>query len=234
MKYYFTIRADVKESKQNKKYKDLEKIAENVNKDLSLICKDTNTTLIKMTVRAGDELFSIYKCPNIALEALQLLLINAKKYKIPLYIGCGIGTLENISENENLVNGDSIWRATTALDKIKIGIPKYNEKLSGDLSLKIYFNDDNNINKIYQTLIFLLSEKVLKRTDLQNNAVLLLKKNNSKEYHELYDLLAGSINTSTKIDDKRIKYTKYLQRAEYHIVNDLMEIIINKIKKEDF
>jgi|LSQX01.3.fsa_nt_gb hypothetical protein len=224
---FFTIRADVKLSKQNKKYRDLQKITKDVNDELFLIYKNNQATLIEMTVRAGDELFSIYRSLDAALDAFQLLLISAKKYKVPLSIGCGFGRLDDESDNANLVNGVSIWRATEALEKVKRGLPKYNEKLEGNIGLKIDFSNDKNINKLHQILFFLLSEKVLKRTKQQNKAVLLFKQHPQKEYHELYDLLTNyEDNTSTK-DEKRIKYSKFLQRAEYHIVNDLIDLIKN-------
>ena len=156
---FFTIRADVKLSKQNKKYRDLQKITKDVNDELFLIYKNNQATLIEMTVRAGDELFSIYRSLDAALDAFQLLLISAKKYKVPLSIGCGFGRLDDESDNANLVNGVSIWRATEALEKVKRGLPKYNEKLEGNIGLKIDFSNDKNINKLHQILFFYCRKK---------------------------------------------------------------------------
>lgn len=235
MQKFFTIRADVRGSTKNKKYRELQKVVSDVNSELSLMFNDAKLTLIEMTVRAGDELFAIYRSEDVALEALQLLLVAAKTYKVPLYIGCGNGELEDESEDENLVNGVSIWRATKALENVSKGKPKYNEKLISNIVLKVYLTDDDKINMTYQTLFYLLSEKVLKRTSQQNKAVILLKKYPKKEYNVLFNLLTDQVveDDSGSKEDKKNKFNKYLQRAEYHIVNDLTEVIKNNIKGVD-
>lgn len=235
MQKFFTIRADVKQSTINKKYRDLKKIVSNVNDDLSIMFKNDRSTLIELTVRKGDELFAIYGSQDIAFEALQLILVAARTYKVPLYVGCGYGEIEDISDDENLVNGVSIWRATNALNDVSAGRPKYNEKFVGDIVLKIMVTENNKINDKYQTLLYLLAEKVLKRTPQQNKAVMLLKKYPQKEYDSLYNLLEGlaAEEDSSAKEDKKIKFIKYLQRADYLIVNDLVEVIIKNIEKED-
>lgn len=235
MEMFFTIRADVQESTINKKYRDLIQVVANINDDLATIFKNDSSTLIKLNIRKGDELFAIYRDLNIALEALQLLLTEAKAYKVPLYIGCGYGEIEDVSDDENLVNGLSIWRASEALKDIKRARPKYNEKLSDNILLKVIVSNDDDKNDKYQTLFYLLAEKVLKRTTQQNTAVKLLKKYPQKTLNELYNLLEGlnEEDNSKIIEDKKIKYIKYIQRADYYIVKDIVEIIKNDMNKEE-
>jgi len=89
MNYYYTIKADIHASTQNKKYQDLSKLVMHVNEDLDgEYSKDD--TLIKLMIRSGDELFGIYRDPKLFLEVYERLVTEAKTYKIPLYIGLGM------------------------------------------------------------------------------------------------------------------------------------------------
>lgn len=231
MNYYYTIKADIHASTQNKKYQDLSKLVMHVNEDLD-IQYPKDDTLIKLMIRSGDELFGIYKDSKLFLEVYQRLIAEAKIYKIPLYIGLGYGLIENVTRDEHLVNGPSIWRATKALESIGKGIGKYDEKLGSNIQVKVLFTDIEESNKVYQTLIYLLSEKILKRTKEQSIAVNLMKKYPNKRYSDLYDLIdPTNITYQDDAENKRIKFTKYLQRAEYHLVNDMVHVIAYNLER---
>lgn len=231
MNYYYTIKADIHASTQNKKYQDLSKLVMHVNEDLD-IRYPKDDTLIKLMIRSGDELFGIYKDSKLFLEVYQRLIAEAKTYKIPLYIGLGYGLIENVTRDEHLVNGPSIWQATKALESIGKGIGKYDEKLGSNIQVKVLFTDIEESNKVYQTLIYLFSEKILKRTKEQSIAVKLMKKYPNKSYSELYDLIdPKNISYQDDAENKRIKFTKYLQRAEYHLVNDMVHVIAYNLER---
>ena len=230
MQYYYTIRADVRGSSKSKKYQELSSIVEKVNTGLDSFF-NPKSTLISLMVRNGDELFGIYKDPNIFLEVYERLLTVVKFFKVPLYIGLGYGTLDKETNDEHLVNGPSIWMATEALESISKQIGKYDEKLNFNIRVKVMFKDTEQVNKIYQTLFYLFSEKILKRTYDQSRAVELIKKYPNKTYHELYDLINPKHNKEEDdTENKRIKFTKYLQRAEYHLVNDLVNLLLYNLK----
>lgn len=227
MKVYFTIKADIHQSKRNKKYRDLDVVIENINNCLYQLYDEETVTLIKMTQRSGDEIFAVYTDFLASLDALQILLIIAKDKNIPLNIGFGAGVLDEVNSDSNIINGESIWKATSAVEKLRNSLPKYNEKVKQNLAFKVIFFEDDYENKKFQTLLFLLFEKILNRTLLQNKAVWLFRNNPDMEYYRLFDLLHGEdqIFVSSKQEDKRIKFTKFLQRAEHQIVQDLVELI---------
>lgn len=227
MRVYFTIKADIHQSKRNKKYRDLDVVIENINNCLYQLYDEETVTLIKMTQRSGDEIFAVYTDFLASLDALQILLIIAKDKNIPLNIGFGAGALDEVNSDSNIINGESIWKATSAVEKLRNSLPKYNEKVKQNLAFKVIFFEDDYENKKFQTLLFLLFEKILNRTLLQNKAVWLVRNNPDMEYYRLFDLLHGEdqIFVSSKQEDKRIKFTKFLQRAEHQIVQDLVELI---------
>lgn len=227
MRVYFTIKADIHQSKRNKKYRDLDVVIENINNCLYQLYDEETVTLIKMTQRSGDEIFAVYTDFLASLDALQILLIIAKDKNIPLNIGFGAGVLDEVNSDSNIINGESIWKATSAVEKLRNSLPKYNEKVKQNLAFKVIFFEDDYENKKFQTLLFLLFEKILNRTLLQNKAVWLVRNNPDMEYYRLFDLLHGEdqIFVSSKQEDKRIKFTKFLQRAEHQIVQDLVELI---------
>ncbi|VEU81078.1 Uncharacterised protein [Haploplasma axanthum] len=233
---YFTIRADIKNSSKNKKYEELNDLVGKTNQTLSKIINN-NKAIISFKVRFGDEIFAVYDNLHDGIEAYQILLYHALSMEIPLYIGCGYGTLEKITNDEHLINGESIWFATDAIESIKDILGKYNEKLNIKTDVRIKFNisSDNKKNRNVQNIFYVISDKIAKRTEQQHRAVNLIKENKQLENYQLYDILEGNINyqnTDKEKEEKRIKFTKYLQRAEYYFVNDLIKTLIYLIKGE--
>jgi len=89
---YYTVRADIKDSSKNLKYKEignlLKYVDTNLNKELS------NDTLINLVQRGGDEIFGVFKSAKALLLNYALLISAAKIYHVPLYIGIGVGHLD--------------------------------------------------------------------------------------------------------------------------------------------
>jgi len=226
MKIYYTIRADVISSTKNKKDQELFKIIDHIKANKHLI-NDKNI-LVQLTKRSGDEIFGVYSDAFDFVMTYTLLIQAAKIYKVPLSVGLGKGTLESISSHEEEVNGESIWLSTEALELVKKHI-KYDERINKNLSVKIVTNQENN--KAIQTILYILSEKLSKRTVDQIEAVRLVTKYPDKQYYELYNMLENTIDDQSDIDNKRIKFTKYLSRAEHLIINDLIKLLVGILKE---
>lgn len=128
----------------------------------------------------------------------------------------------------NVVNGPSIWQATKALESLKRS-SNYNEKVATSLNVKINFVE--NTTTASQTLLFILSEKIFKRTNEQIEAVRLLNQYPNEAFDKLYDMLPQQSKEESK-QDKANKFTKYLQRAEHLLVNDIIEILAKMITEK--
>lgn len=227
-KLILSIKADVIDSRKNNKSKELPKLIDKINN------KYENILVTKFILRSGDELFGNIKLEynnfeNSLWEAYEVyksIYYISEEYKIPLYIGIGIGEIDNKNlEDANLVNGQAIWYATDAIEEIKNTNMKkeiFKEINKNKFRYNIKISNDENINDIALSYLYFIFSKILNRSEKQRMAI------KSKEINKNYtnDDHYRSILTEKELEDYNVftsgnNFSSLLKRGEYLLVKEL-------------
>lgn len=228
----FTIRADIKKSRTNLKYNKLEKLITKINEVQN--SEHRLESIIDLQVRNGDEIFGVYKNPELFMDILKKLIVESKNLNIPLYVGIGVGNIDENIKDSNLINGSSIWYATEALKNAEIHNKRYDIMINKDLSFSIKMENES-IGNIIKTLLFTFFTILTKRTVEQIKSVDLYEKYPKTSKAKLYGMLTNKkiINATEKQISSSVRlFDKFLYRAQYNFVNDIIENIIFLIKED--
>ena len=222
---YISIRLDLKNSRKNSRYEDMNRFFYLIHKSIP-----QNTLVepvIQLQIRNGDELFGVYNNAKEATTAISAILNVSKKMNIPIYLGIGMGHLDQTdNRNAHEINGESIWMATTALNDAK------EFATSSQLVTCVFKSSkdalyDSVINLLFEYLI----EIVEKRTEQQQEAVMLFNAYPDKSYSELYEKLNIHGETTTDNENKRIYFTRYLSRSRNDKYNKILETITDTMNR---
>lgn len=213
-----SITADVMNSRQNGKEKQLEKITTHLNG------KFEDHLVTTFSIRSGDELFGILKDFKAGYQAFKELYTLSKVYNLPLYVGVGLGEIKNENlDNPNTVNGLAIWNSADALSLLKQNHSKTRAIQSLDKSFKFMFviGENNPNTMIVNYLVYFILEKIKKRTEKQAKAIAIMEENPDWNYEEVGARLG--YETENAISN----VSKLLNRAEHNIVKEAEQELIH-------
>lgn len=223
---YISIRLDLKHSREDSRYEDMNSFFSLIHKSISQNTLATNP-IIQLQVRNGDELFGVYDNAKEATIVISAILNASKKMNIPIYLGIGMGYLNQThNRNAHEINGESIWMATTALNDAK-------EFATSSQLITCVFksNKDNLYDSVINLLFEYLIEILEKRNEQQQEAVMLLDAYPDTSYSELYEKLTSHGTTTTDSEKKRIYFTRYLSRSRYDKYNKILETISDTMNR---
>lgn len=223
---YISIRLDLKNSRKNSRYEDMNRFFSLIHESIpkkSLAAEP----VIQLQIRNGDELFGVYNNAKEATNVISAILNVSKKMNIPIYLGIGMGHLNQThNRNAHEINGESIWMATTALNDAK----KF--ATSSQLVTCVFkSNKDNFYDSVINLLFEYLIEIVEKRTEQQQEAVMLYNACPDASYSELYEKLNTHGATKNDSEQKRIYFTRYLSRSRHDKYNKILETISDTMNR---
>lgn len=227
---YVTLKLDIKNSRENNKYEEMENFYFQINERLQK--KEIKKhSLINLQIRNGDELFAVYEDMVQFFEEVEEIVITAKEMKLKYYLGVGLGEITNFNHFINIdahtINGSSIWNASQALEKAK---KEGRDSRSNTYNLKTEFDE------IYDTsldLLFNLAfDNVEKRTPDQQKALDLKKRFPYKSESYLYRLLKPDANTQ-KTDNMRVNFSRFITRSDLDEYKKIVKCIIGISKDQE-
>lgn len=232
---YTTIRLDIKKSRKDNKFKQMKSFLEEIDNRLEKLnhkhLSDKQSSLIKLQIRNGDELFGIYSDMDYSFKVIEAIIVSAQKLKIYIYLGIGIGPIdmdENISkEDAHSVNGQSIWNATSALEEAK---------KSGSYGKKNTYKLITNFKKdVYNTTIKYLFSNALnnleKRTTDQQLAIDLKRMYPDAIDADLYLKLKPQASNN-KSETNRVNFIRFITRADVDSYNTAINCIVGIAKDQ--
>lgn len=211
-----TIRVDIMKSKEQEKYKQLEKLQQ-------ALLKANDSDLIPFEIRNGDELFGIFKSVQRGLDQLERL-ISLKQ--LGLYIGIGFGNAQG--EGSHLINGPSIWFASDALEHSKQVKTNSLNIISSSIHLT-YFGPQHQ--KTINLLFYYWVQNILTRTARQQAAIDLRVKYPLESDANLF-LKLDPLADPNKTENNRVNFSRTLTRAQYNLFLETSECLNNLIGEE--
>lgn len=212
------ITADVIGSRKNGKEVELDEAVSLLNK------KYGGQSITPFTKRAGDEIFSVLANFSDTYYVLKDLLKLSNQRNIPLYVGVGLGVVNNEHvDNPHAVNGTAIWNSADALKSVKENdsTVKYFRNDGATFRYFLYADDSDVPYKLLNYMISLLFEKIGKRTEKQIQAIDMVEQFPTLTQEAIGKKLGYEKNAASSVG-------KILYRAEYHFVHET-EVEITKL-----
>lgn len=221
------IISDVMSSREVDKKNELRSIVDAINVKYKKVC------LTPFVVRNGDEIFGILSDISSGYKVIKDLLMLSEELKVPLYVGAGIGFVNNEDlDNPHEVNGSAIWSAADALKLLKNEDRKI--KIFTDIhkTFKLYIDSKTNIPFINLNFqIYFIFERILKRTNQQKDIVKRVEEADGKSYEEIGIDFGYQKNPQNNV-------TKILYRADYPLISgaeeslsSLLQYVQNHLEK---
>lgn len=225
------IIADVMGSRSDDKKQELRQIVDMINDHYGTKC------LTRFVIRNGDELFGILRYLSDGYGVIKLLFEQSELIKIPLYVGIGIGYVNQEDlHNPHEVNGTAVWSAADALHAVKSNRTGAGRQITVRRTFKFDIQSTEELEIPTESLnymLFFLFERMQKRTEKQREIIRTLEATPEEMVH--YDWIGEQVGYDS---NKSVNVSKMLQRADYHLIAGaeqslitLLEYIQNQIKK---
>lgn len=224
----FCIRADVIGSRRTDKANELPEIAALLNKEFQV------TVLTPFTVRAGDELFAVLKGESDGYLAFKTLYSFSREWDIPLYVGLGTGELESQQfKDAERVNGQAIWRASQALEELKMKPPSDILKRVGTYKFRfnIHVSEDKDLNLAVEHFLYLIMARVMKRTKHQALAVETKEKYPNWNNDRLFWHISKTNEAEMPSENASANFSKLMLRADYQLVREAETSFVYLLKQ---
>jgi hypothetical protein len=177
----------------------------------------------------GDELFGVLTSPEAGFQAYKALYALATARGLPFYVGMGVGSVDlSASADAELVNGAAIWLAAEALDKLKAKAE--NELMSRQKRARfryaIVVSEEPAENQVLQHFLYYIMSRVMRRTDLQQQAAALKDAHPDWDNLRLYRALKGKGQEVIAAENAIANFSKLLRRGDYQLVRDAEEAFL--------
>lgn len=202
------IIADVINSRENEKEKELQTVVQLMNDKYEKDC------ITPFTKRMGDEIFGVLANYSDAYYVLKDLFDLSQQKNLPLYVGIGFGGVFNKRTSDaNHVNGTAIWNAADAIERLKRNdtAVKYFKNKSSTFKYFFFANEESIPNMLINFMTSFLFEKIESRTEKQAKIISVYEAHPSKTLEEIGRKLGYGLNPGLNV-------SKTLTRSNYHFI----------------
>lgn len=215
------IIADIIDSRENKKEKELQKVVQLMNEKYEEDC------ITPFTKRMGDEVFGVLANYSDAYYVLKDLFHLSRQKNLPLYVGIGLGSVfDGQMDDANHVNGTAIWNAADAVERLKSNDPgvKYFKNKSSTFKYFFFANEENIPDMLINYMTTFLFEKIESRTDKQAEIINVYEAHPAETLEVIGKRLGYELNPGLNV-------SKTLTRSNYHFIDSAEQELIQLLKQ---